>query len=78
MQDIGFKLLVNGELRQAGNSRDMINSVDQIIAHVSKYFTLKIGDLIYTGTPAGVGAVEVGDRLQGYIEETLFFDFMVK
>lgn len=78
IQNIQFKLLVNGELRQTGNSRDMINSIDQIIAHVSRYFTLKIGDLIYTGTPAGVGAVEVGDRLQGYIEDTQFFDFMVK
>jgi len=78
IQNINFKLLVNGEERQVGNSKDMINSVDQIIAYVSKYFTLKIGDLIYTGTPAGVGAVNIGDRLQGYIENVSFFDFMVK
>ncbi|WP_026473025.1 fumarylacetoacetate hydrolase family protein [Alkaliflexus imshenetskii] len=78
LNNINFSLLVNGQPRQMGNSRDMIFNVDQIISHVSRYFTLKIGDLIYTGTPAGVGPVAIGDRLQGYIEEELFFDFLVK
>lgn len=78
LNNINFKLLVNGELRQKGNSKDMLFDVNQIIAHVSKYFTLKIGDLIYTGTPAGVGAVAIGDRLQGFIEDQCFFDFLVK
>ncbi|MGQ1947179.1 fumarylacetoacetate hydrolase family protein [Geofilum sp. OHC36d9] len=78
LNNINFKLLVNGELRQKGNSKDMLFDVNQIIAHVSKYFTLKIGDLIYTGTPAGVGAVSIGDRLQGFIEDQCFFDFLVK
>lgn len=78
LNNLQFKLLVNGELRQMGNSHDMIFTIDQIIAHLSKYFTLKIGDLIYTGTPAGVGGVRQGDRLQGYIEEECFFDFLVK
>lgn len=78
VNNINFSLKVNGEVRQQGNTADMINGIDRLIAYVSKYFTLKIGDLIYTGTPAGVGAVQIGDRLQGYIEEELFFDFMVK
>ena len=78
LNNIDFKLLVNGELRQKGNSKDMLFDINQIIAHVSKYFTLKIGDLIYTGTPAGVGAVAIGDRLQGFIEDQCFFDFLVK
>ena len=78
VRNLKFKLLVNGEVRQTGNSQDIIFNIDQIIAHVSKYFTLKIGDLIYTGTPAGVGEVNQGDRLQGYIEEECFFDFLVK
>jgi len=78
INNIDFSLLVNGELRQKGNTGDMIFSIDQIIAHVSKYFTLKIGDLIYTGTPAGVGAVNVNDRLQGFINEEKYFDFVVK
>lgn len=78
VNNINFSLKVNGEVRQQGNTADMINGIDRLIAYVSKYFTLKIGDLIYTGTPAGVGAVQMGDHLQGYIEEELFFDFMVK
>lgn len=78
IKNLQFKLLVNGETRQTGNSDAMIFNIDQIIAHLSKYFTLKIGDLIYTGTPAGVGEVKLGDRLQGYIEEEVFFDFLVK
>lgn len=78
VNNINFSLKVNGEVRQQGNTADMINGIDRLIAYVSKYFTLKIGDLIYTGTPAGVGAVQMGDRLQGYIEEELFFDFLVK
>lgn len=78
IKNLQFKLLVNGELRQVGNSGNMIFNIDQVIAHLSKYFTLKIGDLIYTGTPAGVGEIKPGDRLQGYIEEECFFDFLVK
>lgn len=78
IKNLQFKLLVNGETRQTGNSDAMIFNIDQIIAHLSKFFTLKIGDLIYTGTPAGVGEVKLGDRLQGYIEEEVFFDFLVK
>ena len=75
---MNFHLDINGETRQQGNTADMIFSIDQIISHVSKYFTLKIGDLIYTGTPEGVGPVAINDRLQGFIEGENFFDFMVK
>ena len=78
LSNIDFRLTVNDEVRQKGNSADMINGIDAIIAYVSKYFTLKIGDLIYTGTPAGVGPVKIGDRLKGYIGDKLYFDFMVK
>lgn len=78
LNHLNFRLEVNDEVRQKGNTSDMLFSIDQIIAHVSKYFMLKIGDLIYTGTPAGVGPVKTGDRLKGFIEDDLFFDFMVK
>jgi len=78
INNINFRLDINGQTRQQGNTKDMIFSIDDIIAHVSKYFTLKIGDFIFTGTPAGVGSVNIGDRLQGYIENDLFFDFWVK
>lgn len=75
---IDFKLEINGETRQIGNSSQMIFSFDELIANVSKYFTLKNGDLIYTGTPAGVGPVHINDRLQGYIGEEKMFDFLIK
>jgi acylpyruvate hydrolase len=78
LQNINFHLDVNGQLRQKGNTRNMIFSIDAIVAHLSKYFTLKIGDIIYTGTPAGVGSVHIGDRLTGFIEDEQFFDFWVK
>lgn len=78
IDNLPFRLLVNGEIRQSGNSNEMIFSFDKLVSHISKYFTLKIGDLIFTGTPAGVGPVLIGDRLQGYIKESCFFDFLIK
>lgn len=75
---IQFKLEINGKTVQEGNSALMIFSIDEIISQVSKYFTLKIGDLIYTGTPAGVGPVKIGDHLKGYLEGRKMFDFFVK
>jgi 2-keto-4-pentenoate hydratase/2-oxohepta-3-ene-1,7-dioic acid hydratase in catechol pathway len=75
---IDFELKINGEQRQIGNTKDLLFSFDTIIAHVSKYITLKVGDLIYTGTPAGVGAVKIGDKLQGYIKNELFLEFEIK
>lgn len=75
---IHFRLDKNGTTVQEGDSALMIFPLDDIISHVSKYFTLKIGDLIYTGTPAGVGAVKSGDRLEGFLEGRKMFDFQVK
>ncbi len=75
---IHFRLDIGGKTVQEGNSALMIFPIDDIIAHVSKYFTLKIGDLIYTGTPAGVGPVKIGDRLEGFLEGEKKFDFWVK
>lgn len=77
-ESIFFKLDVNGKTVQEGDSGLMIFGFDELISHISKYVTLKIGDLIYTGTPAGVGAVKIGDRLEGYLEGKKMFDFMVK
>jgi len=77
-ESIHFSLNINGTLVQNGNSELMIFDFESIITHVSKYVTLKIGDLIYTGTPAGVGAVKIGDHLEGFLEGQKLLDFMVK
>ena len=69
---------INGKNVQEGNTSDMLFPVDKIIAYVSRFFTLKIGDLIFTGTPAGVGPVKIDDHLQGYIGERKLLDFHVK
>lgn len=78
LRDIRFSLYKNGELMQNGYSGDMIFHVDEIIAYVSQFLTLKIGDIIFTGTPKGVGPVAINDRLEGYIEDEKFFDFRIK
>lgn len=75
---IKFQLKKNGELVQNGDSSYMLFPIDEIISQVSNYFTLKIGDLIYTGTPVGVGPVAIGDRLEGFLEGRKMFDFEVK
>ncbi|MCD4793655.1 MAG: fumarylacetoacetate hydrolase family protein [Bacteroidales bacterium] len=77
-ENISFKLGLNGKTVQKGNTKDMIFSFDKLISYLSKFFTLKIGDLIFTGTPAGVGEVKIGDNLKGYMEDRLMFDFKVK
>lgn len=77
-EGISFSLSKNGVEVQRGNTRDMLFSVNQIIAYVSRFFTLKIGDLIYTGTPAGVGPVVIGDHLEGFIEGNKMLNFFVK
>ena len=76
--DLNFRLEKNGQIVQQGNTQQMIHKIDEIISHVSEYFTLKVGDYIYTGTPAGVGAVAPEDHLEGYLEQTKMFDFRVK
>ncbi|MEE1885175.1 fumarylacetoacetate hydrolase family protein [Pedobacter flavus] len=68
LYDLNFQLKQNGELKQNGNTKDLIFSFEKIISFVSKYITLKKGDLIFTGTPAGVGKVNIGDILQCYLE----------
>ncbi len=78
LKSINFNLNINGKTVQKGNSGFMIFDFDAIIENVSKYVTLKIGDLIYTGTPAGVGAVKIGDHLEGFLENKKMFDFEVK
>ncbi len=78
IQNINFHLSINAETVQQGNTHDMIYSIDKIIAYVSKFFTLKIGDLIFTGTPAGVGPVRIDDHLKGYIEDEKLLDFKIK
>lgn len=69
LHNISFSLLKNSELVQKGNSKDMIFDFDTIIAYVSKFVTLKMGDLIFTGTPAGVGPVTIADKLEALIED---------
>ena len=78
VQNIDFRLDVNGETVQKGNSKDMIFSIDAFIAYASQFFTFKIGDILFTGTPSGVGPVKVGDRLEGYIFDRKMFDFKIK
>jgi 2-keto-4-pentenoate hydratase/2-oxohepta-3-ene-1,7-dioic acid hydratase in catechol pathway len=75
---LNFKLEKNGETVQAGNTKDLIFGFDALIAYVSRFVTLKIGDLLFTGTPAGVGPVEINDRLTAYIEDMPLLDFYVK
>jgi acylpyruvate hydrolase len=78
LNQIGFELNVNGTLRQKGHSSLMMFRLPQIIAHVSRYFTLKVGDVIFTGTPKGVAAVSIGDQLEGFLEGQKLLDFHIK
>lgn len=73
-----FHLTINGKMVQEGNTKDMLFSVDEIVAYTSRFFTLKTGDLIYTGTPGGVGPVQINDHLEGYIGERKLLDFHVR
>jgi 2-keto-4-pentenoate hydratase/2-oxohepta-3-ene-1,7-dioic acid hydratase in catechol pathway len=78
MKNINFSLEINGITVQKGNSANLIFSFDRIISYVSQFITLKIGDLIFTGTPDGVGPVKTGYNLKGYIEDKLMIDFDIK
>ena len=78
LNNINFKLEKNQQRVQNGNSKDMIYSFDYIISYVSKFYTLRAGDLIYTGTPAGVGKVEIGDKLVGYLNEEKILSVNIK
>jgi 2-keto-4-pentenoate hydratase/2-oxohepta-3-ene-1,7-dioic acid hydratase in catechol pathway len=77
-KDINFSLFNNKEVVQQGNSNQMIHSFDSIVAHISNYFSINIGDLIFTGTPAGVGECVVGDELEGFLEKESLFKVDIK
>jgi len=78
LRNLNFKLWINGVDVQTGNTSMMIFSIDYIISYLSKFITLKKGDIIFTGTPKGVGPVAIGDRLEAYIEDDKMMDFEVK
>lgn len=78
LQDIDFSLKVNGELKQQGNTSLMLWNFNEIICYISQFITLRKGDIIFTGTPKGVGEVKIGDRLEGFIGDKEFLNFEVK
>lgn len=78
IKDINFSLKKNNEIVQLGNSKDMIFNINKLIEEISKYVTLKIGDLIFTGTPKGVSKVEIGDVLECYIEDEKMLTVKIK
>ena len=78
IHSILFRLEKNAETVQQGSSGDMIFDIDELISYLSRFFTLKTGDLIFTGTPAGVGPVKIGDRLEAYIGDNLMLRCNIK
>ncbi|TGE28221.1 fumarylacetoacetate hydrolase family protein [Hymenobacter metallicola] len=78
LANINFRLEVNGEVKQQGNSGMMLHNFAAQIAYISRFITLKMGDLIFTGTPSGVGPVKIGDQLTGYLEEEKLLELSVK
>ena len=78
INNLNFSLQINGNQKQKGNTQDMIFNFNQIIAYISKFVTLKIGDLIYTGTPEGVGSVKIDDKIECFIEDKNLLHFNVK
>lgn len=78
LNSINFSLKINGNTVQVGNTKDLLFSFDAVIAYVSKFITLKTGDLIYTGTPEGVGPVKIGDKLEASIENETLLTFEIK
>lgn len=78
LNNLNFSLHKNGQLVQAGNTNLMLWKIDELIANISSFILLKTGDIIFTGTPKGVGQVVIGDRLSGFIENRQMFDFEIK
>ncbi len=78
LQNLNFHLLINSEQKQTGNTANVIFKFDYMISYISQFFTLQQGDLIFTGTPQGVGAVHIGDHLEGFLENKKLFDLQVK
>tara|TARA_B100000963_G_scaffold321654_1_gene305172 strand:- start:89025 stop:89636 length:612 start_codon:yes stop_codon:yes gene_type:complete len=78
IDDLNFSLLKNGNIVQKESTKNMIWKIDEIISEISNYITLKIGDIIFTGSPAGVGSIKIEDFLEGFIEDKLIFEFKIK
>ena len=78
IQDLHFHLDINGKTVQTGFTGDMLYQVDELISYISRFFTLKTGDILYTGTPAGIGPVHIGDHLEGYLGDSKLLDFWVR
>lgn len=78
LKNLNFRLDLNGETRQLGNTSLMLFKIDYLISFVSRYFLLQQGDILFTGTPKGVGPVQIGDRLTAYIEDRQLLDIDVK
>jgi len=78
VQDLHFHLDINGQTVQTGHTADMLHKVDELVSYISRFFTLKTGDLIYTGTPVGVGPVHIDDHLEGWLEGEMVLEFNVK
>lgn len=78
LNGLNFRLEVNGKVVQQGNTANMIFGYDELISYVSRFITFRTGDLLFTGTPSGVGPVNVGDRLQAYLNDRLMLDFFIK
>jgi len=78
IQNIQFRMDLNAKTVQNGNSSEMIFKINELVAYVSRFFTIKIGDILFTGTPVGVGQVAIGDRLEGFIFDKKMFDFCIK
>ena len=78
VQNLNFHLTIDGDKVQEGNTGDMLFKIDDLIAYISQFYTLKIGDLLYTGTPVGVGPVSINQHLEGYLEGVKLLDFYVR
>ena len=78
VNNINFDLKINENIVQTGNTKDLLFSFDSVISYVSKFMTLKTGDLIFTGTPSGVGPVNIGDKLSAFIEDEILLNFEIK
>ena len=78
INNLNFRLEINKKTVQQGNTSDMVFGIDELISYISQFFTLKTGDLIFTGTPSGVGAMKKNDNLVAYLDNEPLLDFMVK
>ena len=78
IDELDFKLLKNGKVTQEGNTNKMIWKIDHLIEEISKFFTLKIGDIVFTGTPSGVGSIKINDKFEGFINDKLVFSTTIK